>query len=358
MKTLVINSSNYVAGSGNTFIYKFPTAVSFAKGDRVAMANVAMTNSTFNISAARGNNTVSTVWNRFGKTNQQGLPQFITGSQAVKWASLPTIVTFYIPDGFYTIPQLNTYLQLQMFNMGMYMTKDNGANIIYFFSFTAIPSQYCVQLEAYVVPNLDDKPTAWSLPSSTDLIPTNPVPGLTGSLAGTTYARAGSRKDWWCMDFGLPPRSENLNTIPALLLPASFCSLLGLTATTFGFVNGIQQPSFAWNNGVQLTYSASPTLFVSTTAPQIAPVNSYIMTCSLLNNPYAVPINVFYSIPLSVSIGTMMSIYPSQHIWNDIAPNNYNQIVIQFFDQVFNPIQLQDPNIVLTLVILGEGEEG
>lgn len=346
MKTLVINSSNYVAGSGNTFVYKFPTATSFAKGDRVALANVAMTNSTYNISAARGNNTVTILWASLLKNDIEKIPSGTAVTiNGVTWRAEYQNYNFYFPDGFYTITQLNTYLQLQMFNMGMFMTKDNGANIIYFFNIVAIPSQYSVQIQAYALPNIGDQAT-WALPVLGDMVPINAIPGLTGALAGTTYPRAGASKNWWCSD-GLIPANFNINATPQLTLPSSFSSLLGFTAT-----------SFAWNNRVRATYASSATNFNSTTAPQIAPVNSYIMTCSLLNNPYAVPINVFYTIPLSVGIGSLMSIYPSQLIWNDIAPNNYNQITIQFFDQVFNSITLQDPNIVVMLVILGEGEEG
>ena len=47
MKTLVIN------------IYNSPSAVTFGKGDQVAVANVAAYNAPFNITAALGNNTVT-----------------------------------------------------------------------------------------------------------------------------------------------------------------------------------------------------------------------------------------------------------------------------------------------------------
>ena len=47
MKTLVNN------------IYNSPSAVTFGKGDQVAVANVAAYNAPFNITAALGNNTVT-----------------------------------------------------------------------------------------------------------------------------------------------------------------------------------------------------------------------------------------------------------------------------------------------------------
>ena len=94
-----------------------------------------------------------------------------------------------------------------MFNMGMYMTKDTGATVIYFFNIVTIASQYSAQLQAYALPYASDQST-WSLPNSTDLVPSGAIAGLTGALAGTTYPNAGSGKNWWCSN-GLVPNTFN-----------------------------------------------------------------------------------------------------------------------------------------------------
>ena len=64
MKTIILNSSNYVQGSGNQFSVAFPgNGVKFNSGDKIAVAGIAVYNSTFNITAARGNNKISVIWN-------------------------------------------------------------------------------------------------------------------------------------------------------------------------------------------------------------------------------------------------------------------------------------------------------
>ena len=77
MKTIIINSTNYVAGSGNEFVYTFPSSVKFADGDQVGLQSIAIYNSTFNVSSSLGNNTITLAWN----------------------AATPTSYTFTIPDG-------------------------------------------------------------------------------------------------------------------------------------------------------------------------------------------------------------------------------------------------------------------
>ena len=42
MRTLVINSSNYVAGSGNTYTYYFPSSYSVKDGDQIGVANISI----------------------------------------------------------------------------------------------------------------------------------------------------------------------------------------------------------------------------------------------------------------------------------------------------------------------------
>jgi len=81
------------------------------------------------------------------------------------------------------------------------------------------------------------------------------------------------------------------------------------------------------------------------------------MTCSLLNSPYSLPHNVFYTVPLSVGLSNIIVVSPSQFIWNEIAPNIYNQIVITFYDQLFNRITLMDTQITITLAIKELGRD-
>ena len=43
-KTLIINSSNYVTGSGNKFVYRFPNTVSFQAGSSIGVSSISILN--------------------------------------------------------------------------------------------------------------------------------------------------------------------------------------------------------------------------------------------------------------------------------------------------------------------------
>ena len=91
--------------------------------------------------------------------------------------------------------------------------------------------------------------------------------------------------------------------------------------------------------------------YLSTTTPIISPVNSYIMTCNLLNSKYSIPNTTFFSLPLSGSLGTLITSNVSSIVYNMINPQSYNEIVITFFDQYFNALILHDFDCTITLAI-------
>ena len=68
-KIVVLNSSNYVANSGNTFTYNIPQTYKSNSGDQVGVASISVYNSTFNIRASVGNNIINLTWNANTVTN-------------------------------------------------------------------------------------------------------------------------------------------------------------------------------------------------------------------------------------------------------------------------------------------------
>jgi hypothetical protein len=62
------------------------------------------------------------------------------------------------------------------------------------------------------------------------------------------------------------------------------------------------------------------------------------------------------SMNLSGSIGTLMSHSASDVIWSNIASNIYNKIEVRLFDQAFNKLVINDPDMVITLCIKEIGE--
>jgi hypothetical protein len=279
MKTIVINSSNYVANSSNTFVYNLPQSTKFEQGDQVGVASVAVYNSTFNITAARGNNTITVTW--------------------VTDTTYTSPVTWTIPDGYYSVSDINYFIQYNCVANGWYLTANNGANNIYFIEAVQNAPRYGVQLNLYAIPT---------------------------SAQATTLGYTKPSTSTWSF-----PATA---TTPQISFNTAFGSLLGF--------NGATYPASAQST----TYSA-----LSTLTPIISPVNSYIMCCNLVNSRYSIPNNVLFSIPVTTGLGGLISLTPSQIVFNDIASNIYNQITITFFDQLFNKLLMNDTEIVLTLAI-------
>ena len=71
----------------------------------------------------------------------------------------------------------------------------------------------------------------------------------------------------------------------------------------------------------------------------------------MINSKYSIPSNYFFSIPLTGSLGSLITYNSSSLVYNDVAPNVYSNIVISFYDQLFNRLELNDKEIVLALAI-------
>ena len=130
MKLIVINSSNFVKNSGNTFIYSLPSSVKLTTKSKVGVAAISVYNSTFNISASRGNNVITFIWN----------------------SATTTSYTYTIPDGYYSVSDLNFFLQSKMFGDNLYVFSNNGANVVYFMEIVLNSVQYATQINSYYLP--------------------------------------------------------------------------------------------------------------------------------------------------------------------------------------------------------------
>ena len=277
VKLLCITNTSYVANSTNTFIYNLPASARFTNKSKCGLVSLSVYNSTFNIQASRGNNTVTFIWN----------------------SATPVTTTFTIPDGYYSASDLNSWLQSQMYSNNYYVTSNNGTNVIYFYEIVQNSVRYSIQLNSYYIPTSANATTlGYSQPS-----------GATWSYPAT-------------------------NQTPQLTFGTAFGSLIGMTAQTYPAT-------------IQSTNQSQ----ISTITPIISPVNSYILTCNLINSKYSIPSNVFFSLPLNGSLGQLISYVAPSVVYSDIAPNTYNNIVIQMYDQNFNKLELKDNEIVLTLAI-------
>jgi hypothetical protein len=292
MRTLILNSSNIVPGTNNSYLsYEFiGGGITLKKGQKLALASLQMYYSTFNITALNKNNTFSYVW--------------VDG----------TVNVVLVPDGFYDIPALNNYLHFTMVQNSHYLVSSTG-DFVYLMTLGINPSRYAVQLNCFGISVALAATNAWVLPAgATWVLPTNFI-------------------------------------VPELTVPPSLNNNFGLV---IGFAPGTYPNSVI--AGVPPAQTQTPAFtsdqeFLSTIVPQVTPLSSFILTCSLINNDYAVPNNLIYSFAPQGTIGDQFEVKPNQYVFIDVYAGLYNRFNVQFIDQNFRPVSILDPNMIIQLVI-------
>lgn len=272
---LVLNSTNLDATSypnNNRYRYVFPSPANF-KNSQVALQGINIFFSWNNITAANGNNTFSYIF-----------PSLV-----------PVTTTVTIPDGYYSVAQLNNYLESIMIGLGQYLVDANG-NYVYYIQFTTNSTYYAVELDSY------------AFPSALPMGYTNPS-GIALPLADST---------------------------PQVVIPA------GGFSTLIGFTPGTYPPAIQ-----ATTYS-----HLSDFTPQVDVVQSIIVTCNLLNNLLSQPNSIIGTFTTgNSSFGALVSYEPNEAIFVNIAPGQYSSIEISFLDQAFSPLIIQDTNVTITLLL-------
>ena len=278
--SLALTQANVVSGTNKSvYSYNFPNSAVFKDGDRVALQNLNIYYSWNNITAAYKNNSFSYTW-------------------VVGVAVTTYVVT--LPDGFYTIGQINAYLQSVMYANNHYLINGAG-NYVYYLEIVANSIQNAFQINSYPIPT--------SLP------------------AGYT-APAG----WG----GYP---TSLST-PQFIIPATnIQTLLGFTVASYPLA-------------IQTTaYSA-----ISNMTPQISPVTSVFLMCNLVKNNLSRPNQILYNFSPNTTYGSQIQITPPFQVFVPIQQGSYPSITISFLDQNFNPLVIGDSNISILLAIKTKDE--
>jgi len=387
MRTLIVNSSNVVANTNNSvFKYNFPAGnVEFMKGQKLALGSIQMYYSTFNITAAQGNNSVSYVW--------------VDGRE----------ITITIPDGFYEIATLNDFLHFVMVQQGHYLL-DSAGNYYYFITLVVNSSTYQIDVNCFPI-SLATYPVAtysigtYTASTITTSSPTTPVlwSRPTSPITPMFRVLATNFRNIVGFQAGYYPQGQTgyASTIPttplaqaAITITAtstfSITSIVGTTLTTTGspallagmVISGtgittgtyiVSGSANTWLVSVSQTIGAitgtfysmsasqSPSYstiqsFSSTSVPQVSPLSSYVLTCNLLNNNFAIPNSLLYSFSPQAVFGSQFTIAPNQYSFIDIQPGQYNSFEVSFLDQNNIPTTLQDNNLVILLIIADKGE--
>ena len=221
----------------------------------------------------------------------------------IQWVNTgATVQSFTIPNGFYDIDSLNAYIQSICIQNGWFLIDSNG-NYVYYIVLSTNSNLYKIQLLLINVPI--SLPSGWSAPSVASGYPAN-WPGYPAST-----------------------------TTPIFSLNSS-----GSVGSIIGFAGG-----GSWGGG------SSSVSVVSTSTPNITPVNSLTMRCNIINNPITVPTDILDAIPINSTFGSNINYAPNYEKWVRISSGRYNSITLTLNDQNLNPLYALDPNVSITLLI-------
>jgi hypothetical protein len=82
----------------------------------------------------------------------------------------------------------------------------------------------------------------------------------------------------------------------------------------------------------------------------VSTVESVLLSCNLINNNISNPSNLIYSFSASgVGFGNLIQSSPNQPLFLDVNQGYYSSIELQFLDQSFRPIQLNDTSLIIQL---------
>jgi hypothetical protein len=274
--TLVLNSKNVIGANNNIFSYQFMNGFRIEEGAEICVSSVQVPYSWYNVSYFYQN----TKFNLIIPTNATTATLNIT-----------------IPDGFYTIPQLQSYIEKICLDNNYYL-KNSAGNNVFYINLAYNISAYKVQLVCSLVPT-------------------------TAQLTG----------------LGL--------TNPAgwVLPTSSRCPQLVVLDTYFGKLIG-------FNIGTYPTTTTSNFNKVSDYTPLGSTVNSIILRCNLVSNGITMPSDIIDSFAISnVSFGSNIDYQSAYEKWVKLQPGVYQNLSITMQDERFNDILMLDPNSVITLNI-------
>jgi len=274
--TLNRNNLNTSSSLNNIYSYVFNQTAFFPSGSQVAVSACNLYFSWFNISQVLGNNT-------FTITHPEGAGN--------------TTINITIPDGYYTIAQLNSFIQSELISNGLYLLNGDG-DFVYYVELISNITRYSVQLNAYEIPT--SLPSGWSNPASYSF-----------------------------------PVSPNLT--PTITLPVGLGIYLGFSPGTY--------PATTSTAGSD--YSV-----LSNLTPRVDNVQSIVLRSNLVNNTLSNPTDVLYSFsPVNFSFGSYINNSPNELLWVDLNEGYYQGINIELNNQDFNAFQINDSDVLIQIVI-------
>jgi hypothetical protein len=271
---IVLNSNNADANDTSSYTYKFPRGSVNFKNASIGLSQVNLFYSWRNIDKANFNNSEFDII--FPDGTAPGFTQY----------------NITIPDGNYTIEDLNFYIQKWSIDNNKYLINNTTNRNVYYLELLANPTTYKIQLITYNIPT--------SLPSGFSQ-PTNAT-------------------------FSFPTQANQQPSL-AVLSNNNFGKLIG-------FPHGIY-------------FSA-----VSSETPQMSPISSVLVRCSLLNNKFSNPNDVIFSfVSGTTEYGHMLSVQNQDIVYSNIPDGLYTHLTIKFVDNQFKRLNIIDTNLIIYLIV-------
>ena len=348
MRTIVLNRSNLIDdGQNNKLVYHFPGSVKFEES-YVAVAQINMYYSWHNISAALGNNTLHYWWCEGGNAGD-----VITGTD---FDLVFTEFEIVIPDGLYEFVDLNEYIQFKMIENEHYIEDLATGSNKYFFELIPNQARYAMQVNTFPVPY--DDGAVGGTGSLKALYPgyTYPV-GVSWTIpAGTTDVNNFNPSVIQDEKFNLLtgyPAPQNTPTSVQPLQPQGFYNP---TDTMIGMPATIALPAGATSDDVRLDVATGTVSYIGPNSPDIQPNSSLMVSLSNIDNSYAQPTSILYSIVPTVVIGGLIAEKPPTFAWNKLINGTYNQLRLTLLGTDLDTIIIKDPNMTFILVIKDRNE--
>jgi hypothetical protein len=217
--------------------------------------------------------------------------------------SVYSTIQITLPSGYYSYATINATVLAAMISAGAYLINVAGDNVFYF-NISENPTYYSCQVDLSPVPMT--LPAGWTRPAS-GLYST----GGTGFPTGFSY-------------------------IPKI----------NIDNKEFGKIIGFGVGTLPSTNLFTLQSILSPI------PPQINPVSSYQLRCSLVQNPYSIPDDVLTTFNTAgMTIGQLVSYQPNEFCWVDVPNGSYASITLTIVDQEERFVKLKDSNMLISVIL-------
>lgn len=270
---IVLNQNNVVPGSNNSeYTYRFPRGSINLKNASVAIQKISMYYSWNNVTDALNNRAFKIL--------------FPTGSSF-------TELDVVLPEGHYTLPQINAYMQKVMIDNHLYHINQTTGAYRYYLELKENSSTYSIDLVCYTLPTA--------------------LPGGYNEPTGSTF-----------------PYPSMPNQQPSLItLDNNFRFLIGFSAI-----------------GAYFDHSSDIT-------PQMSGgISSVLVRNSLINNKFCNPPDIAFAFTShGVEFGGLISVEPATLLFNRIEDGFYDHVTIRFIDNLFRRLNILDSNICILLII-------